>query len=105
MKIRRTHNPEPARRDRGVGFSLVGVDHHDALYRAAGAGDDAVPVTPGAECPCCKRTARRVVRVRVHEDAGWVGVCAICAGSMLSMRPGSVIGGLVRPLRRCRRGA
>lgn len=105
MKTQRLHNSQASGRTGGVGLSLVGVDHHDALYRAAGAGEDGTRSINGAECPCCKRSARRVVRVRVHEAAGWVGVCAICAGSMLSMRPGSVIGGLVRPLRRGRRGA
>ena len=82
------------------GFSLAGSDHPDALYRAAGAPDRA---RSGLVCPCCKRAARRPIRVRAHERAGWSAVCAICAASLLSMHPGSVVGGFVRPTRRRRR--
>jgi len=82
--------------------ALLGADHPDALYRAAGS------VAPGAgamrfPCPSCRRGTERVIRVRPAPNSGWVGVCAICAASVLSTRPGSVVGGLVRPVRRRRR--
>ena len=57
-------------------------------------------------CPCCGEGARRVMRVRVvnpqHGHSRWVALCAVCAASMLSRVPGTIVGGLVRPTRRRR---
>lgn len=53
-------------------------------------------------CPCCKRGATRVVRVRVMNQSGWVAVCAVCAASLLDQYPGTVVGGSVRPSKRKR---
>jgi len=80
---------------------LAGADNPDALYRAAGNGS-AAPGARAFPCPSCRRGTDRVIRVRLGPASDWVGVCAICAASVLSMRPGSVVGGLVRPIRRRR---
>lgn len=53
-------------------------------------------------CPCCKRGATRVVRVRIKNQTGWVAVCAVCAASLLDKYPGTVVGGSVRPSRKRR---
>ena len=86
---------------------LAGMDHPDALYRAAGwAAGDAGPVrtastTRSAICPCCTRKMQRVMRVRVTNsdatESRWVALCAMCAASMLSTNPRTIVGGRIRP--------
>lgn len=55
-------------------------------------------------CPCCRQGTTRVMRVRVSmvptHPPRWVGVCAVCAASMLAQIPGTIVGGMVRPTRR-----
>lgn len=51
----------------------------------------------GIVCPCCRGHARRVVRARPGGASRWVALCAICAGRLLAGRPGTVVGGRVRP--------
>ena len=55
-------------------------------------------------CPCCRQGTKRVMRVRVSmvptHPPRWVGVCAVCAASMLAQIPGTIVGGMVRPTRR-----
>lgn len=84
---------------------LAGMDHPDALYRAAGwAAGTACPVRPttrSAICPCCSRKMQRVMRVRVTNsdatESKWIALCAMCAASMLSTNPRTVVGGRIRP--------
>ena len=54
------------------------------------------------ECPCCNHGTSRVMRVRVAQQPGWSGVCAVCAANLLAQVPGTIVGGMVRPTRRRR---
>lgn len=51
----------------------------------------------GVVCPCCRGSAKRVVRARPGGARHWVAVCAICAGRLLAGHPGTIVGGRVRP--------
>ncbi len=84
--------------------TMTGIDHPDALYRAAGEGDCALMAgdsRPKAICPCCSRKMRRVMRVRITNEQAtqsrWVALCAMCAASMLATNPRAVVGGRIRP--------
>lgn len=59
--------------------------------------DDASGRGGGVVCPCCRGHAKRVVRARPGGAAGWVAVCAICAGRLLAGHPGTVVGGRIKP--------
>ena len=56
-------------------------------------------------CPCCGEGASRVMRVRISQQPGWSAVCAVCAANLLAKIPGTIVGGMVRPTRRRRKGA
>jgi hypothetical protein len=56
-------------------------------------------------CPCCGEGASRVMRVRISQQPGWSAVCAVCAATLLAKVPGTIVGGMVRPTRRRRKGA
>ncbi len=78
-----------------------------AVDRDLGLGNtEQEPARGRYACPCCGEGARRVMRVRVvnpqHGHSRWVALCAVCAASMLSRIPGTIVGGLVRPTRRRR---
>lgn len=55
-------------------------------------------------CPCCGGGASRVMRVRIATQPGWSAVCAVCAANLLAKVPGTIVGGMVRPTRRRRKG-
>mgnify|MGYP003630150911 FL=1 len=83
---------------RSVVDTDLGLGEHDGVQSSKGK----------YACPCCGSGARRVVRVRVIDTSSgqkkprWVALCAVCAASMLSSVPGTIVGGSVRPSRRKR---
>lgn len=95
--------PENAERDSAVEAFGPVARRESVADRELGINQNQMKRQGKYDCPCCGHGASRVMRVRVVTQPGWSAVCAVCAATLLSKVPGTIVGGMVRPTRRKRR--